>query len=49
MTRVLITLCISAIPMLAGVTAAVPEPSAILLMGGGLTALGFLASRRRRK
>jgi len=50
MTRVLIALCISAIPMLAGTPpSAVPEPSTILLMGGGLAALGFFASRKRRK
>ena len=48
MMRVLFVLCVSAVPMLAGVTP-VPEPSTILLMGGGLAALGFIASRKRRK
>jgi PEP-CTERM motif-containing protein len=50
MIRVLISLGISAIPMLAGDTpGVVPEPSTILLMGGGLAAFGVLAARRNRK
>jgi len=49
MIRALIALGISAIPMLAGQVSPVPEPSTILLMGGGLATLGFFASRRRRK
>ncbi|HZO56397.1 MAG TPA: PEP-CTERM sorting domain-containing protein [Bryobacteraceae bacterium] len=49
MIRALIALGVSAFPMLAGGASPVPEPSTILLMGGGLAALGFFASRKRRK
>lgn len=50
MARILIALCAFAVPMLAGIpTAPVPEPSTILMMGGGLAALGLIASRRNRK
>ena len=49
MIRTLIALGVSAIPLLAGAAAPVPEPSTILLMGGGLVAFGLLASRRNRK
>ena len=50
MARILITLCVSAVPMLASIAPSpVPEPSTILLMGGGLAAIGLIASRRRKK
>ena len=49
MIRVIVALGVSAIPMLAGAPAPVPEPSTILLLGGGLAALGLLANRRNRK
>jgi PEP-CTERM motif-containing protein len=49
MIRALIALGVSAFPLLAGAVSPVPEPSTILLMGGGLAALGFIASRKRRK
>ncbi|MEP7365253.1 MAG: PEP-CTERM sorting domain-containing protein [Acidobacteriota bacterium] len=50
MARILIALCVCAIPVLAGITITpVPEPSTMLLMGGGLAALGLIAGRRRRK
>jgi PEP-CTERM motif-containing protein len=49
MIRALIVLGVSAFPMVAGQVSPVPEPSTILLMGGGLAALGFFASRKRRK
>ncbi|MEP7365252.1 MAG: PEP-CTERM sorting domain-containing protein [Acidobacteriota bacterium] len=50
MIRVLIAMGVSAIPMLASaVPSPVPEPSTILLMGGGLAALGLIARRKRGK
>ena len=49
MIRALIVLGVSAFPIVAGQVSPVPEPSTILLMGGGLAALGFFASRKRRK
>ena len=50
MIRNLVVFGLSAIPMLAGgPVAVVPEPSSILMLGGGLVALGFLANRKRRK
>jgi hypothetical protein len=49
MIRALIVLGVSAFPMVAGQVSPVPEPSTILLMGGGLAAFGILAARRNRK
>ena len=49
MIRVLIALGVCALPMLAGDSNPVPEPSTILLMAGGLAAFGLIAGRRTRK
>ena len=50
MIRAVVTIGTFAIPMLASEPIpAVPEPSTILLMGGGLAVVGLMASRRNRK
>jgi hypothetical protein len=52
MLRTVVVLCLAAIPVLAGVgqPPSVPEPSTIVLVGGGLLAAALIArSRHSRK
>ena len=49
MTRVLFLLLAMSTAALAGVPNPVPEPSTVLLMGGGLAALILVARRRMGK